>query len=221
MRRKISYNLQIILLGFALLISIVLVLSLIQTAFAYMKNELFAFYISFFIFVIFIFLFYYFSKIILKFIGGDVGEMDVSDVLYKLPKNYCHLSDVVIGNKGNIDLVVIGPTGIWTIEVKNQIEKVIINDKYLKPHLEQAYAEKMCLQSYLKQIGLNCPVTPILVYANKRTRMNFGMRPLDGVYVIRKDWLVELITKHSSSYLSTEQCSQLKEQLKKLTPIIS
>lgn len=171
--------------------------------------------------IILILLALYFMKMYLRFIRGDVGESDVSYILDKLEiedRNYHHLSDFMLGaNKGNIDSIVVGPTGIWSIEVKNQSEKVVIHDKYLDKQLNQTYAEKMELQNFLANLGINIPVTPVLVFANKRTRMNFGMRPINGVYVIGKKWLPELLTKHSTGYLSPEQCLRIEEQLKQYT----
>jgi len=153
-------------------------------------------------------------KFSMRFIKGDNGEMDIKFILDKLPGFY-YLSDIMLGeNKGNIDLVVIGQTGIWTIEVKNQSEKVIIHDKYLDKEINQALAEKNSLQNFLSQNRIFFLVTPVLVFANKKTRLNFGMRPVRDVYVIGKKWLEKLLTKPSTDYLSPEQCQQINELLK-------
>lgn len=159
-------------------------------------------------------------KIWLNFMKGDSGEMDIKFTLSKL-RGYCCLSDVVVGNNGNIDSVLIGPTGIWTVEVKNLKEKVIIHDRYLDKDINQAIAEKISLQNYLLQNGIKVPVTPVLVFANKRTRLNFGMRPVNGVYVIGKGWLVELVTKHSTGYFPPQLCDQIIKILKPKTSIIN
>lgn len=157
-------------------------------------------------------------KMYLNFIKGDMGESDINYILDKLEienKECSHLHDVMIGeNKGNIDYVVIGKTGIWTIEVKNQTERVIIHDKYLDKDINQALAEKYSLQTLLLQLGYDIPVTPVLVFANPKTRINFGMVPINKTYVIGKKWLSELITRHSIGYLSPDQCLQIKERLK-------
>ena len=51
---------------------------------------------------------------------GLEGEKLVSDYLNTLPKNYFVFNDVNLpGKRGNIDHVVIGPTGIFVIETKN------------------------------------------------------------------------------------------------------
>lgn len=219
--RKVSYSIQIITLCALLIAFIGVTFYLISKINPYGNISL-----KFIILVIDVFLFtllVYFGKIYLNFIRGDTGEMDVRDILYKLkPEGFYYLPDVMISEKrGNMDCVVIGTTGIWTIEVKNQSEKVIIHDKYLDKDLKQAYAESKELENLLMQLGYAVPVTPALVFANKKTRMNFGLAPVDGVYVIGKKWLDKLLTTRSTGYLSPEQCLQIKENLKPYTSKIN
>ncbi|NMC58653.1 MAG: NERD domain-containing protein, partial [Candidatus Methanofastidiosa archaeon] len=55
-----------------------------------------------------------------SWIKGDEGEKLVSLYLEDLPGGYFVFNDVKIpGGKGNIDHLVIGPTGIFVIETKN------------------------------------------------------------------------------------------------------
>lgn len=55
-----------------------------------------------------------------SWIKGDMGEKIVSDYLKDLPKGYYVFNDLTIPNgKGNIDHLVIGPTGIFLIETKH------------------------------------------------------------------------------------------------------
>jgi hypothetical protein len=157
-------------------------------------------------------------KILNRFIQGDLGEQSIKRILEKLPQNYYCLSDFVKEEKGNIDHIVVGESGIWTIEVKNKSGGAIIHDKYLDKDLRQAFAEAKELESILVQLGYAIPVTPVLVFANKKTRLNFGMRPINGVYVIGKSWLEELLTKHSGGhYLAPGQSYAIKEKLKLYT----
>lgn len=212
--RKVSFNIQMILGSLLLLILIGFAFYLIGLVYPSIKGNslisLLIVLVELGLVGIGILVF----KMYLNFIKGDMGESDVNYILDKLEienKEYSHLHDVMIReNKGNIDSVVIGPTGVWSIEVKNQTERVIIHDKYLDKDINQAYAESKELEKFLSAKGFNSPVTPVLVFANKRTRMNFGMRPINGVYVIGKKWLPELLIKHSNGYLSPEQCLQIK-----------
>lgn len=51
---------------------------------------------------------------------GNEGEIIVADHLNTLPQDYFVFNDVKLpGNGGNIDHIVVGPTGIYVIETKN------------------------------------------------------------------------------------------------------
>lgn len=51
---------------------------------------------------------------------GNEGEIIVADYLNTLPEDYFVFNDVKLpGNGGNIDHIVVGPTGIYVIETKN------------------------------------------------------------------------------------------------------
>lgn len=213
MRRKISYNLEIILGSFLLLMFIGFTFFLIGKVLPSLKGNSTG---TFLIIIAEIVLFgigLVVFKLCMRFIKGDDGEMDIKFILDKL-QGYYYLSDVMIGEKGNIDVVVIGQTGIWTIEVKNLSKKVINHDNYLDKEINQALAEKNSLQNFLMQNGISIPVTPVLVFTNKETKIHFGMVKQNGVYVIGKKWLEELLTKHSSGYLNAEECLVIKEKLK-------
>lgn len=163
------------------------------------------------------------------FTKGAEGEQKVYRILGKLPTGYYRFWDFSNGQKGNIDMVVVGPTGIWTIEVKNYRggEITLKNDllcrngfPFEKDFLKQAYAESKYLSDYIhKSLGLMLPVTPILVFANKFTKLRFGMRPINGVYVIGTSWLLNLIQERQIS-LTPEQCIKVKDEIKKYISII-
>lgn len=214
-RRLFSYNFTIISLSFLLLLFIDYVFFLLSKA--NIKGGLSVSLLILVIDLVLIGLAILVFKQMKHFMQGDMGEISVGNLLYKL-KGYHHLEDVVLPEKrGNIDSVVIGPTGIWTVEVKNPTEKVVILDKFLVRDINQAFAEANGLQNLLSQQGISLPVMPVLVFANKGLRIHFGMRPVNGAYVIGKKWLEELLTKHSNGYLSPEQCLQIKETLKPFT----
>ena len=217
MRRNFSYSVTIILSSLLLLIAIDATLWLTIQATNYIKSNLIGTLLIFAADLLLIgFALYIFGRM-RPYLKGDVGEESIKFILAKL-RDYYYLSDVMIGDKkGNIDTVVIGPTGIWTVEVKNQSERVIIHDKYLDGELRQSYAEAKAVENLLIQLGYVIPVVPVLVFANKRARMTFGLAPVNGVYVIGKTWLEKLLTKQSTGYLSPEKCFEIKEKLKPYT----
>jgi hypothetical protein len=62
-------------------------------------------------------------------IKGAEGEMVVSEYLNELSRKYIILNDVNLpGHYGNIDHIVLGPTGIFVIETKNFSGSYIIDD---------------------------------------------------------------------------------------------
>lgn len=160
---------------------------------------------------------------------GIDGESKVRRILKKLPDGYYHLSDFSNSQKGNIDLVVVGPTGIWTIEVKNlksgeitYTNEILCRDglPFEKDMLKQAYAESKHLAEYIHQsLGLLLPVNPVLVFANKYTKVRFGKNPVNGVYVIGTSWLEKLILERQIT-LTLEQCIRVRAEIKKYTSII-
>ena len=204
--RKVSYNLQIITLCALLFVFIAVTYYLTSRVSTQGNINLQVIILVIEIFLIGLVIF--FMKYYLNFIKGDDGEMAVKFILDKL-QGYYYLPDVMIGDgKRNIDGVVIGPTGIWAIEVKNYRKKEIKLDRYLLKDIENTKREMKPLQEML-----NIPVTPVLVFANK-AKIDFGMVPQYGVYVIGKPWLEELITKTSKTVLTSEQCFAIKEKLK-------
>ncbi len=151
----------------------------------------------------------------LSYLKGMDGENDVYKVLKQLPQEYKVLHDFVEGKRGNIDYIVVGPTGLWTVEVKNYKEQNIDN-QFLEKNLKQAYAEAKALSNHL-----SLSVNPILVFTNPKTKLHFGLNKQKGVYVIGKKWLFDLVQNESyGSSLSPEQSSQISSEIKKFTSII-
>ena len=65
----------------------------------------------------------------INWIKGAEGEMVVSEYLNELSRKYIILNDVNLpGHYGNIDHIVLGPTGIFVIETKNFSGSYIIDD---------------------------------------------------------------------------------------------
>lgn len=80
---------------------------------------------------IFTFSYFYITNSYIKKVDridyGYKGEVSVAKVLEELPKDFKVIHDVNVDDKFNIDHLVIGPTGIFTIETKNHIGRVTNN----------------------------------------------------------------------------------------------
>ena len=150
------------------------------------------------------------ESLMYKFRSGIIGEKLIGDELKKLDANYTVFQDVhVPGKKENIDFVVVGPTGIFAIEVKNHHGKVgfngdelTLNDKSLeKDFLRQTMREATSLHDYLVSSGVtNAFVTPIIVFSHRFAVVRFGIQPIKNVRVIQYRWLLKMITSEPRSY---------------------
>lgn len=155
-----------------------------------------------------------------NFTSGILGESDVGDVLLDdLPEEYIHLCDVNLMGKGNIDYVLIGPTGIWTIEVKSHAgyvdfdgtELIRKGELFEKDFLKQAWAEAFSVRDVLKQkTGETYFVQPVIAFSNPRAKMKFGFNKIKGVYVINRKWLSNLILKEKGT-LKVEEIDKIAD----------
>ena len=157
-----------------------------------------------------------------KFNRGRNGEYDICDELQKLPNDYSIFRNIRISDKrGDTDIIVLGPTGIFTIEVKSHKgridfsgEELIINGRRLeKNFLGQAMGEALNLKDYLGENGIsNIFVEPVLVFSNKYASVRFGFNKVKNVYVIQKGFLNNLILNNNGR-LSPEFIALAKEAL--------
>lgn len=160
------------------------------------------------------------ESLMYKFRSGLIGEKVISDELRSLDANYTVFQDVHIpGKKENIDFVVVGPTGIHAIEVKNHHGRVEFNGNDLtinkklfeKDFLFQSMREATSIHDYLVKNGVtNAFVIPILVFSHRFASVRFGIRPVKNVRVIQYRWLVKMITSEPRSYPDQQVIDLLK-----------
>jgi hypothetical protein len=94
-----------------------------------------------------------------RWLRGAAGERAVGAVLAQLEdEGWRALHDISLG-RGNVDHVLVGPGGIFTIETKSHPGRIGI-DRIDPKMLKQAYAEKKLLENVT---GLN--VQPLLVFS--------------------------------------------------------
>jgi hypothetical protein len=110
---------------------------------------------------------------------GAAAEEVVAEVLTQLGPEYCVLHDLDTG-AGNVDHVIVGPSGVYTIETKSHGGTVssrggqlLINGRRpAKDFLAQAYAEAMAIRSYLSTaLGESHDVKPLLVFTEARVKV--------------------------------------------------
>lgn len=156
----------------------------------------------------------HFMKAIDNFYHGRSGEGAVWYTLKELPDEYIVFQDIKDNRLGNIDFAVVGPTGIFAIEVKS-MGGFIRSSKYLSQALKQTRREAAVLKDLIKEkIGIDIWVEPVLVYSNKLARVRFGLHQIEKVYVVQKRWLNKVIYSNSSKPALTP------EQIKKIEAVL-
>jgi hypothetical protein len=91
-----------------------------------------------------------------RWVRGAAGEERVGRILDALD-GWQVYHDLATG-RGNIDHVIIGPAGVFTVETKSQAGRIAA-DRIQETWLKQAYAQTKSLQE-----AIDRPVTPMLVF---------------------------------------------------------
>lgn len=149
-----------------------------------------------------------------NYFRGRKGESIILEELRKLPDEFRVFCDVKIQHPYNIDFLVAGPTGIFTIEVKSHFGEIgyengrITIDSLVpkeKDFLRQAKGEAGSVADYLKEkLPKDSWISPVLVFSNPKTTLHFGLKPVDDVFVVGRGFLQELLrSSHGQQYPET------------------
>lgn len=155
-----------------------------------------------------------FCKLIWRTIKGERGELEIGKVLQQLPPHFITVPNVLIQRGGNIDFVVIGPTGVFVIEAKTtRMERITYPDKqYINQVIREATELFNMIQSTL---GVNQWVNALLVYANDNLLIEMKNRETkQHVTILTKLELVPHILSQSQR-ISQEQIQSLADTIKK------
>ncbi len=141
------------------------------------------------------------------FLKGIRSEGQTWYTLKRLPNTYSVFQDIKIQNGGNIDFIVVGPSGVFTIDAKSHNGKITLENKSLirngKPlekfFLKQAKYQAGISHQYLKDNISSLPdsffVKPVIVFTGRWANLSFGMIPQESVFVIKIKWLNKLLTE--------------------------
>jgi hypothetical protein len=155
---------------------------------------------------------------------GIEAEEYVDDIANELPNGFIPLHNLVVGNKGNIDHVIVGPTGIWVIETKSHNGKITFDGRELKrdgrslekDFLGQAMAEAYAVKDILKkELQMQFDTQPIIIFAGNDVDVRFGLNKIKGVYVVGPTWLDRLITNNLIQKLDDQTINKVVDVLKK------
>ena len=154
-----------------------------------------------------------FFKKHLKFEKGYEGEMAAARELCKLPEGYLAFHDVQLpGRHGNIDFVVVTPSHVYAVEVKNMKRHIRKSD------ISQAKRNALFLNRWLQQeVGQYIIVQPVLASVNKKIQFHSGMTDETGV--VRLEDLNAFILDKSGRSYGTGLMVQVVRVLKRFTPV--
>jgi hypothetical protein len=159
---------------------------------------------------------------------GRNAEYEICDELVSaLPENYSVFQDIKLpGKKENVDLVVIGKTGIFAIEVKSHTGKITFENGNLlhrgfefreKNIMHQTMKSAVDLNAYLKNTtGRYFHVNPILAFSSRFASMHFGFNKVRNINIVQKRYLVGLIMAGDGN-LSVDEMALIQADLNKLT----
>lgn len=160
---------------------------------------------------------------------GVDGEMKILRFLRKLPDTFTVLCDLDFADSyGNIDQLVVGPTGVFALDAKNWRGVVSSDGKGEllfngrptdKPHVRYFTRRVMDLKNRLKALTLLDPyVQCVFVFLHTRVDANWGAT--GAVHCIRVEQLEDYIAKgHGGKSLHAADISRLvaaAEALKRL-----
>ena len=154
---------------------------------------------------------------------GKRGEGTIWYELRSLPGDYCVFQDIKMDGGGNIDFVVLGPVGLFALEVKSHTGDITFNGRELEVDrrpferdlLKQAKGEALFINNYLKaKIGRDIFVQPVGVLSGNAT-MHFGLKPVNGVYVIQKGFLHKLLASGTQRF-SVEESAVMQNAIAEL-----
>jgi len=161
-----------------------------------------------------------------SFAKGARGEKNIAQLLRRLSDEYLVFQDIILdANQGNIDFVVVGPKGIYAIEVKSHKGQITYEQEQLmqdgKPFernlIRQTMNEAMNLHDFLlEKIGKEFFVYPVLVFSNSSASMRFGFKPIQHVSIVQAVWLEKLIAELESKSEQDLNQEELRQALQML-----
>lgn len=144
---------------------------------------------------------------------GAKAEETISAILKELPEDYSVLNDLQ-RVAGDIDHIVVGPTGLFVIETKAHGGKITVDGETLlvnghpaeKDFINQVWRNAFFIRDLVKNVhGLEIKVQPIVVFSNAFV----SMKPVKGVIVINKKFLTKEILGAKVATIPVEQIVEL------------
>lgn len=166
---------------------------------------------------------------------GILAETAINLELAKLPKTFLKIPGYTVQasldkNPGNIDFIIIGPTGLFLIEVKSHRGDVIINRnpwsyiatrrygtveyEFEKDFFEQILKQREAIRNIIHhEIGIY-PPNPhsILVFTNQETKIHFKCTKPTEIDILKSNELIHAI-RSGNHWLESQYIEQLYRAL--------
>ena len=142
------------------------------------------------------------KKIVDRWVNGIEGEGEIVEELKKLPDNYVVIRGLKVKEHLDVDCTVVGPNGVFAIEVKSHKGKIEFDGQVLtrngrrfeKDFLRQVTAEAFGLRDKIRNLAkIDLYVEAVLVFSNKYASVNLGQQMVRGCRVIGRDWLNNIL----------------------------
>jgi len=147
---------------------------------------------------------------------GALGEIAVAGVLALLGDEWTVLHSVPIGEKGSdIDHVVIGPPGAFTINTKSSPGKplwiaghgLLVDGQKTNYVNKAGFEAERAAQLLAAAVGFTVPVTPLIVFVNPGSR-TIVAEPEHGVQVVADSELLDFLHQRRREF-NAEQVERI------------
>lgn len=151
-------------------------------------------------------------------IQGAGGELGVRMTLRGLDDRFRVLGSVVIGKKGDIDFIVVGPTGVWVIEVKSHKGRIRAEGSVLlrdgkpfdKNFIRQVWGATYALKDVLKDgFPGKVFIQPVVVFSSPYAKLGVEWNKTEDAFVIGLDQLIRLIERKEVQRLNAEEIEKI------------
>lgn len=167
----------------------------------------------------------YLKKQSLKYYRGFSGELLVKKKLSELPEDFSVFCNLQFGDsRGNIDFVVLAPSGLFLLEVKNHKGRIgqssgdFTIDGRMFPQrniLRQVHGEMWALKNYLaREAGMEIFVNPVIVFSSPEAIIERGLLRDGDVDIVALEFLPDLFFK-TKKYNYPVSRNQIEEILRK------
>jgi len=165
-------------------------------------------------------------KLILKIKKLDKvfrAEKSIAFVSAELSDKFSYLRNIVLDDKDDIDQVIVGPTGIWVVEIEEFKGKVTFNGQKLKRGwrpiekdlLEKVSKKTKSIKNFISDnLDKEFNIQPVIVFSNPDTKLYFGFEKLNGIYVINGKWLNELVEDNIEQKLDRDEIIKITNLLR-------